>query len=193
MKTEDILTKKELIYLLVISLLSFFTLYIITPARDLSTINIISLASSVLSLCGFYVALKQIYSIKQIALNTEQAINEKIKGFNKVVFLSELSSKISLVSEIKGHLRDSDFKICVLRMEDFKKILAALSSTGDLLDLNLTKRELTAIIRNYTMDMSSLEKKIQNNEYHIEISAIINNLETLSMYLQNVEVQIKHT
>ncbi|HYK76213.1 MAG TPA: hypothetical protein VEV16_04495, partial [Daejeonella sp.] len=128
MKSDQIFTVKELVYLFIISVLVISILIYLLPNDARTTVNHISIASSVFGFSAFFITLKQIHSLKQIALQTELAVNNKLRGYNKIIFLTELSSKISLISEIKGHLRKKQFEICVYRMDDFKRILANLNT-----------------------------------------------------------------
>lgn len=163
------------------------------PEKDFSIINAVGVIASVFTLVGFYITIKQIQSVKEIAIYTEGLVNKKLNGYNRIIFVSEVSSKISIVSDVKSYLRNNNLEMCVFRMEDIKRVLAGLRSNAHALGLELDAKEFGTINRNFTIDMINIQKKLLDENYNINSVKIIENMENLSQFLLNIEGSLKQT
>ena len=191
MNYKSTLSWSAIFWLVTITLLVIGAIIYYIPTEDRSLLNIVGIISAILSLTGFYITIRQIQSVKEIAEQTDLAIKDKLANYNKTIFLADISNKISLVNELKTYLRVQDFKTCIIRMEDFKRTLASLSPNSDLLNLVIDEKKLNEVKRDFRIGMGTIEKRLQNEDYKIDIDKMISNMDSLSTYLLNIEVQLK--
>lgn len=187
----NLVTKFEGVIIFILVVLFGVILWILLPLKDITTFNIISLISTVISFIGFYIAIKQITSVREITEKIDVAVKTKLTDFNKILLLSDVSSKISLIHEIKAHLRKEQLEVCIIRMEDLKKIMATIIPNAAYLSLDIDEKILTQILKSFNMDMNTIEKKMLNNTYQIETGKIISNMDKMSTYLLSLEAKLK--
>jgi hypothetical protein len=158
---------------------------------DRTLINTIGLIGFILSVLGILLSYLQILSIKDIALNTRQAVDENTILTQNILMISDLATKVKIVDEIQTYLRDGKIELCLLRMKDLKVSLNTIKNLSHYSALT-NKKEFNAIFGIFNSDLALFQSYIVNDKRKVNKEAILGNLEILSTVLQSVEVKLKN-
>lgn len=190
MNNNKLLTSKEIILVIIVGLLLTIGLYLFSKDND-AFFNFLSILGITISLVGFYIALRQIYSLRAIAEHTNKEVKLRLSGFNRTFFISEVAQKNELLISLKSKIREKNYLGALHIMEDFKSILATLNQQQDLLETEIDNDELTDIIMNYRIDISNIESKIDKATYRLKDIDILTNTDRLLFFLKNIEAKLK--
>jgi hypothetical protein len=169
----------------------FFILFFLLNPNERTLLNILAIVGFLLSALAIVIAYFQILSIKQIALNTQDEIRENIRLTNNILMISDLSSKVKIVDEIQGYLRDDKIDLCILRMKDLKVILNTIKNLNYYSALT-NKKEFNAVFGIFNNDLAAFQSYMVNNKKKVNKEVILGNLEGLSTVLQSVEIKLKN-
>ncbi|MFW0716217.1 hypothetical protein [Pedobacter sp. N23S346] len=184
--------RQKILIVVVISLAITVVLFFCLSPEERNFINFLAIIGFILSIVGLIIAYIQILSIKEIAINTQNKINENITLNNNIIMLSDLSRKAAMVDEIQGYLRDDKIEMCILRMKDLKVILNSLKNQEQYNSL-VSKREFKTVFENFNIDLDNFQTFQLKAKGKIDRSIISKNLELLSTIFLSVEVKLKTT
>lgn len=172
----------------ILSIICYFRL----EEEERKFINILGICGFTLSLMGIVIAYGQILSIKEIAIETQNKVNENITLNNNIIMLSDLARKAAMVDEIQGYLRDDKIEMCILRMRDLKVILNSLRNQDQYSSL-ISRKEFRNVFENFNLDLNNFQTHKFQAEGKIDKSIISRNLEALSTIFLSVEIKLKNT
>lgn len=167
-----------------------YLLYWFLPNDEKTYINIVSIIGFIFSILGLLIAFFQIASVKQIAEDTHEEVTKHIILNNKLLMISDLSSKAAMVNEIQSYLRDNKIEICILRMKDLKISLNSIKNQEQYSTL-FAKKKFNDVFLTFNIDLNNIHDLYLNEKYKIDKPLIIKNLEELSTLLLSVEVKLK--
>lgn len=173
---------------IIISIICYFSL----EEGERKFINVLGICGFILSLMGIIIAYGQILSIKEIAIETQNKVNENITLNNNIIMLSDLARKAAMVDEIQGYLRDDKIEMCILRMRDLKVIVNNLRNQDQYSSL-ISRKEFRTVFENFNLDLNNFQTHKFQAKGKIDKSIISRNLEELSTIFLSVEVKLKNT
>lgn len=152
--------------------------------------NYLNIIGLLLSILGIAIAYIQILSLKQITEATRKEVKASIQLNNAILLISDISKKVSMISEIQGFIRDGKIEMCILRIKDLKILFNDLLNHEEFKSL-VNKKEFTNSQTNLNLDLHNFQKHLINEANKIDKGIVIENLEGLSSLLLNVEVKLK--
>jgi len=187
-----ILTTRIKIWIIatIIFIVALFICISCLPPIDRTFINILNIVGLILSIIGILIAYLQILSIKEVTLAIQTEVKESLKKNKSMLLISDISKKVSMITEIQGFLRFNKIEMCVLRMKDLKLLLSDLNSDKQFSSL-VNKREFGSSYSDFHIDLGNFHKFLLNEKNIIDKEKINANLEQLSTILLGVEFKLK--
>lgn len=155
-----------------------------------NTINVIGVIGFVLSIVGLVVAIIQVESVKKVGKQTQKEVSDSLSLYSNILMISDLATKVSMVNEIQGYLKDNKIEMCIMRMKDLKIILNSLKNQDQYHAL-FTKKSFNEVFSTFNIDLDNIQQHLLNERKKLDKSAIVTNMEALSTLLLSVEVKLK--
>lgn len=125
-----------------------------------------------------------------MGVSHRKEVAEGIYRNNSILLISDISKKVSMITEIQGFIRDGKIEFCVLRMKDLKVLFNDLvnhegfSTLLPIDDFNIAQTD-------FNIDLQNFQRHLINEKNKIDKSRIIENLEGLSTILLSAEGKLK--
>lgn len=172
-------------FLVVLSICVYFL-----PTKERTFINYLSIIGLILSILGIVISYIQILSIKDLAIAIKKEVTDSLNRNKAVLLISDISKKVSMISEIQSFIRNNKVEMCVLRMKDLKLLLSDLNTYKEFSNL-VNKKEFNNSYSDFHIDLENFHKSLLNEKNKIDKEKINANLEKLSTLLLDVEFKLK--
>lgn len=163
--------------------------YFLSP-EDRTFINYLNIVGLIIGIIGIIIAYIQILSIKQVTLAIKKEVTDSLNKNKSILLISDISKKVSMITEIQGFIRFNKIEMCVLRMKDLKLLLSDLNTYKEFSSL-VNKKEFTNSFSDFHIDLENFHKSLLNDKNKIDKEKINANLEKLSTLLIDVEFKLK--
>lgn len=160
------------------------------PSKERNYINYLSILGLILGILGLVISYLQILSIKEITLTIKKEVTESLNRNKSVLLISDISKKVSIITEIQSFIRNNKIEMCVLRMKDLKLLLSDLNTYKQFSTL-VNKKEFNNSYADFHIDLENFHKSLINDKNKIDKEKINSNLEKLSTLLLDVEFKLK--
>lgn len=150
---------------------------LLIPENEKTFNKIVDIIGTYASVFGLLIAILQIYSIKNLSVETKNAADKAITKLNEMFAISDLSRANVLIDEIQIYLRNKNFDASVMRLKDLKIILSKanhIKAIQILIDDNYK-----GIIVDYEIDLNNILYMLNGEKQDLDIGKMVTNLEKL--------------
>ena len=175
------------IFLAAISLFTWLTIAL--PERERSFINYLGIIGFVMSILGLLIAYIQIMSLKEMTKTIQQEVQLNLQRQKSVHLISDISGKVVIIGEIQSFIRQDKMELCILRMNDLKRLLIDLKHNNEF--TKVARKDFNEAIENHNIDLTNMNRFLLNNKNKLNREDISKNLEVLSEILIGVETKLK--
>lgn len=153
----------------------------------------LSIFGSISSIVGLAITCFQIFKVKDVAIQTNEAVQRNIKSVNKFLTFSDVSKALKIIDTIEVAMLDNHFEIVFVYLKELKDFLTDIQCNTkvssiiaeELATLQTYVGKLTPDIRNLNSYLSS-GKSFQSN-------VITKHVEEIKTLLSTISGEIKYT
>lgn len=152
-----------------------------------------SLFGSISSVVGLAITCFQLFKVKDVAIQTNDAVQSNIKSVNKFLTFSDVSKAIELIDTIEIAIIDKRFEIVYVYLKELKDFISDIQCNTKMSDI--ISEEL-GILQKY---VAKITTDIRNLNSHISSGAVIQsevickNVEGMKTILLAINGKIKYT
>ncbi|MCS3860349.1 hypothetical protein GGP86_000097 [Salinibacter ruber] len=153
-------------------------------------LDVVPVIGSIASSFGFVIAIVQIAKVRSSSEAARRAAQEAKSRVYNYVSLSDISSSIKMLDEVKRYLRDENYIAAEIRMSDLR---GKLTKVKDHSSMNYVgkKKELAGIVSDLGMEVTNLNKTIMDRSKSYDRVKVMEKLERAKDIIQQMESRIK--
>lgn len=155
----------------------------------LRIIDYVSVVGSVASIYAIIIAIVQIKSVKEITENTNNTVNDKLKEIRSFLTYAEIERHQEMCASIVPYLNGNQYEAAALMLLNVKKLLFEIKNSKLIKGVNSS--QVNQMIMRLGNDIIALHN-IWSKEENVDISKVIEHVNDVSTYLQDISAKIKN-
>lgn len=153
-------------------------------------LDVVPVIGSIASSFGFVIAIVQIAKVRSSSEAARRAAQEAKSRVYNYVSLSDISSSIKMLDEVKRYLRDENYIAAEIRMSDLRGKLTKVKNHNSMNYVG-KKKELAGIVPDLGMEVTNLNKTIMDRSKSYDRVKVMEKLERAKDIIQQMESRIK--
>jgi len=166
-------------------------LFFLLSEKDKTLINAISLIGFFFTIYGLVLGYLQISSVRQIAVNTQSAVETSTLRTQQVLTVADLSKSKGLTEEIQYYLMNNDLSAALIRMKDLKEGLIENRYISQLAK-GTNQQKYRNTISNAGIAINSLNEELHTTPGTLDKMNLIKDLNKTKEVLSELEHELKY-